>query len=199
MPEQRISQAGVGKWRSLVRSNGALLALLSLFVALSIATPNFLSTYNLLNIARQCSVNLILAVGMTMIILTGGIDLSIGGVLALVGTFVAGFLSGGMPLWLALTIGLLMGVGFGLFTGICVTKGKIPPFVATLGVLTISRSISLIYSGGIPITGMPTSFTFIGGGYVSFLPTPVVIAAVVFGLGLYIVNSSVLGRYVYAI
>ncbi len=187
-----------GRLRTLLRANGAFIGLLALFIGLSIATPTFLTPYNLVNIARQSSVNLILAVGMTMVILTGGIDLSVGGVLALVGTFVAGFLSAKMPLALALLIGLAMGVCFGLFVGAAVTKGRIPPFVATLGVLVIARSIALIYSGGIPITGMPAGFTFIGAGYIGPIPTPVLIAAAVFALGLYLVNSSILGRYVYA-
>jgi len=182
-----------------LKQNGSLFGLIILCIIFSILSDSFLNTYNIINIARQSSVNIILAVGMTLVILTGGIDLSVGAVLALVGTLVAGMLSKGMPLGIALIIGLCIGLSFGIFNGLCVTKAEIPPFITTLGSLVIARSLGLIYSGGYPITGMPKNFTFIGSGYISFLPTPVVIAIVIFIIGLYVLNSTIVGRYVYAI
>jgi ribose transport system permease protein len=187
------------KFKKFLASNGALVGLLVLIVGFSLITNTFLSTYNLLNIARQSAVNLILAIGMTLVVLTGGIDLSIGGVLALIGTIVAGLLSEGTSLFLSLSVGILIGLVFGLFAGFCITKAKIPPFVATLGILTIARSLALIYSGGYPITGMPKNFTFIGAGYLLSIPFPVIIASLIFIVGLFLLKSTLFGRYVYAI
>ncbi|MDK2878928.1 MAG: ribose transport system permease protein [Thermoanaerobacteraceae bacterium] len=182
-----------------IKERGSLIGLILLCITFTFLTDKFLNTYNMINVARQSAVNIILAVGMTMVILTGGIDLSVGAVLALVGTFVAGLLSKGTNLIIALMIGLIVGTLFGIFNGLCVTKAKIPPFITTLGSMVIARSIGLIYSGGYPITGMPKSFTFIGSGYIGIFPTPVIIASVIFILGLFLLNSSIIGRYIYAI
>jgi ribose transport system permease protein len=197
------SDTFIGKWYSRFRKaakiNGALIGLVLLTVVFSLASDAFFRGYNLINIARQSSVNLILAVGMTFVILTGGIDLSVGAVMALVGTFVAGMLKSGMPLGIAMVLGLLVGTAFGLFSGICVAKAKIQPFIATMATLTIARSFALIYSGGYPITGMPKAFTFIGSGQIFFVPMPVTIAIGVFIAGGFLLRSTILGRYIYAI
>jgi len=179
--------------------NGALIGLVLLFGVFSILTTSFFNSYNLINIARQCSINLVLAVGMTFIVLTGGIDLSVGGVLALVGTLVAGFIAAGMDMMLALAIGLVVGILFGLFNGVCVAYAKIPPFITTMATLSIARSLALIYSGGYPITGMPEAFTFIGTGTVGWLPVPVIIAIVIVAFGIFLLRKTIFGRYIYAI
>lgn len=179
--------------------SGALIGLMLMCIVFSILSPAFASSYNVITIARQCSINLIAAVGMTMIILTGGIDLSVGGLLALVGTLVAGSLSGGMPLPVAILLGILVGVVFGVVNGICVAWGRIPAFITTMATLSIARSLALIYSGGYPITGLPKSFAFIGTGLIGFMPVPVIIAAVVVLLGVFFLRNTILGRYIYSI
>jgi ribose transport system permease protein len=187
------------KFMNLLKNNGALVGLIILFVIFSVASDSFLSSYNVMNIARQSAVNIILAIGMTLVIISGGIDLSVGAVLALVGTVVADLLMKGVPMAAALIIGIAIGILFGIFNGLCVTKAKIPPFIATLGSLVIARSLGLIYSGGYPITGMPGSFKFIGSGYIGIFPTPVVITIIIFLIGLYVFNKTLVGRYAYSI
>ncbi|MGI6069755.1 MAG: ABC transporter permease [Blautia sp.] len=191
------SRLQIGK--NKINVNGALIGLLLICVIFSFATPAFLKGYNIMNIARQCSINLIVAVGMTFIILTGGIDLSVGGILALVGTIVAGLIAGGMPVALAVILGLLLGAAFGVFNGICVSYAQIPPFITTMATLSIARSIALIYSGGYPITGMPKSFTFLGTGSIGIFPVPVVIAVCIVIFGVFVLRKTVLGKYIYAI
>ena len=178
---------------------GALIGLIVLVIVFSILSPSFFTAYNVINIARQSSINLMHAVGMTFIILTGGIDLSVGGVEALVGTLVAGCLMDEIPLAAALIIGLLIGLVAGAFNGLCVAYAKIPAFITTMATVSIARSIALIYTGGYPISGMPQSFTFIGTGAVGFIPVPVIIAVVVIAAGFIILKKTVLGRYIYAI
>ncbi|MDR1143787.1 MAG: ribose ABC transporter permease [Spirochaetaceae bacterium] len=182
-----------------VSINGALGGLVILCVIFTILTEHFMSVYNLINIARQCSINLILATGMTFIVLTGGIDLSVGGVMALVGTLIAGFMREGMTVGIAVSIGLLIGTLTGLVSGLLVTYGKIPAFIATMAMLTISRSLALMYSGGYPITGIPKIYSFIGTGSVGPVPVPVLIAVLVVLFGLFVLKKSIFGRYIYAI
>lgn len=178
---------------------GALIGLIALVVVFSVLSPSFLTSYNIMNIARQSSINLMLAVGMTFIILTGGIDLSVGGVAALVGTLTAGCLMNGVNLGLSLLIGLLIGLAAGIFNGGCVAYAKIPPFITTMATVSIARSIALIYTGGYPISGMPKSFTFIGTGMIGMIPVPVIIAILVIVIGFVILKKTILGRYIYAV
>lgn len=188
------------KMKGRLSINGAVVGLVLLCIVFGILTPSFFGGYNIINIARQCSINLILAVGMTFIILTGGIDLSVGGVYALVGTLVAGFITNGMNIVLAIFIGLIVGVVAGLFNGVCVALAKIPPFITTMATLSIARSLAMFYSGGYPITGLPDEFAAIGSGSVfGVIPIPVIIAAVIVALGLFILKKTVLGKYIYAI
>lgn len=188
------------KMKGKISINGAVVGLILLCIVFGILTPSFFGGYNIINIARQCSINLILAVGMTFIILTGGIDLSVGGVYALVGTLVAGFIAGGMSIVLAIFIGLIVGILAGLFNGVCVALAKIPPFITTMATLSIARSLALLYSGGYPITGLPDEFAAIGSGSLwGLIPIPVIIAAVIVVIGVLILKKTVLGKYIYAI
>ena len=179
--------------------NGALIGLIALFIVFGILADKFFTVYNIINIARQCSINLVLAIGMTFVILTGGIDLSVGGVLALVGTLTAGFITKGMNIGVAMLLGLMIGIGFGTLSGICIAYGKIPAFITTMAMLSIARSLALMYSGGYPITGMPKRFSFIGTGSIFGLPVPVIIAIIIVAIGVFILKKSILGRYIYAI
>ena len=178
---------------------GALIGLVVLFILFSFLSPAFLKPYNLINILRQSSINLILTVGMTFIILTGGIDLAVGGIQALSGTLIAGALVHNMPLFPAILICILIGVIFGALAGVLVSYGKVPAFIATMATNKIARSIAFLYSGGYPITGMPKNFTFLGSGKIGVVPVPVIIATVVVGFGFFFLKKTTLGRYTYAI
>lgn len=176
-----------------------LLGLLILVVLLSILSPRFLSVSNFTNVLRQTSINAIIAVGLTFVILTGGIDLSVGSIFAFSSAITAGLIVAQVPAGIAIIIGLLVGAVVGMFNGVLITRGKVPPFIATLATMTIMRGATLVYSNGEPITGLGESFYWIGNKYVGVFPVPVVLTVVVFIIAYYILTQIKLGRYVYAI
>lgn len=185
--------------RDLLRRFGIFIAFLLLVVVLSFLSDSFLTVSNLLNIARQVSINAIIAAGMTLVILTAGIDLSVGSVLAFSGAIIAGLLSAGQPLLVGIAAGLLLGAVLGLVNGLIVTRGGVQPFIATLGMLTIARGATLVYTDGRPITGLPDAFVWLGAGDVGRVPVPVIIMALVFLAAYVVLTQTVLGRYIYAI
>lgn len=189
----------VGTARNLVRRFGIVIAFVVLMAVLSLLSPSFLTVSNVLNIARQVSINAILAAGMTFVILTAGIDLSVGSVLAFSGAILAGLLASGKPFAVSIGAGLALGALLGLLNGIVVTKGRVQPFIATLAMLTIARGATLVYTDGRPITGLPDAFVWLGAGDVGRIPVPVIIMGLVFLVAHLILTSTVLGRYVYAI
>ena len=150
--------------RSILKNYGIVIAFLLICVFLAILSPVFRTFNNFTLIIRQTSIYGIMAVGMTFVILTGGIDLSVGSVLALSGAICAGMLKSGMPLPVVLLVTMAVGVGCGLFTGLAVTVGRITPFVVSLGMMSITRGLTLIYTKGYPISGFSPDFRFIGGG-----------------------------------
>lgn len=182
-----------------LKKMGPLLALILLALGLALLSDRFLTVNNLLNVARQVSINAIISVGMTFVILTGGIDLSVGSILALAGSITAGILAQGSSLATGLIAGLLLGLLLGLINGLLVTKGGIPPFIATMGMMTIARGLTLVYTDGRPITGMDESFRFLGGGYVGGIPFPVILMAVIILLAVFMLKKTTFGRYIYAI
>lgn len=185
--------------RDVLRRFGIAIAFLLLIIVLSLLSESFLTVSNILNIARQVSINAVIAAGMTFVILTAGIDLSVGSVLAYSGAIMAGLLSTGKPVLVSIVAGLALGALLGLVSGVIITKGKVQPFIATLGMLTIARGGTLVYTDGRPITGLPDAFVWLGAGEVARIPVPVIIMGLVF-LGSYIVlTQTVVGRYVYAI
>lgn len=188
----------------------SLLALLILCVVLSFMTDKFFTADNGLNVLRQVAVNVCIATGMTLVVLTAGIDLSVGSVLALCGAVTAGLFKNGLSfpandLFVGFTIlgailgGLLLGSVLGWFNGFTVTKFNVPPFVATLAMLTIARGLTMLYTKGHPISNLGTDFAFIGAGIVFGIPVPVWIAAVVVLIAVFITQKTKLGRYIYAI
>jgi ribose/xylose/arabinose/galactoside ABC-type transport system permease subunit len=185
--------------RELLRRFGILIAFVLLMVVLTFLSDSFLTVSNLLNIARQVSINAVIAAGMTFVILTGGIDLSVGSVLAFCGAIIAGLLSTGQPLLIGIGSGLLLGALLGLLNGLVITKGGVQPFIATLGMLTIARGATLVYTDGRPVTGLPDAFVWLGAGEVARIPVPVIIMTLVFGYAYVILTQTVLGRYIYAI
>ena len=178
---------------------GVVMVLILLCVYLSIKSPYFLTASNMFNVARQVSLNAIMATGMTFVIITGGIDLSVGSTLALSSCLVAGMLKRGLAVPAAVALGLAIGAVIGLINGVLVSKAHIPPFIATLGMMNVLRGSAYLYTGGIPISGFPQSFVRMGQGYVGPVPMPVIICVVVMALGWFLLEKTKLGRYTFAI
>lgn len=188
----------------------SLIGLLLLCVVLSLLTDRFLTTENSLNILRQTAVNICIATGMTIVVLTAGIDLSVGSILALCGAIAAGLLKNGITLpwantYIGFTVlgvllaGIIIGYAIGLFNGFFITRFKVPPFVATLAMLTIARGLTMLYTHGQPISNLGAHFDFIGTGSLLGLPVPVWIAGAVVSLSIFLMKKTKFGRYVYAI
>ncbi|MDI7246917.1 MAG: ribose ABC transporter permease [Bacillota bacterium] len=175
--------------------------LVGLFLLSSILTflnPRFLTLANIMNVFRQTSVNAIPAIGMTFVILTGGIDLSVGSVLALTGAIVAYMLRAGVNVLVSVAGGVALGVLLGALTGLIITKQKVPPFIATLAFMAIYRGATMVLTGGQPITGLGDSFAFIGCGYVGPVPFPVLLLAVISIGGWFILAKTRFGEHIYA-
>jgi ribose transport system permease protein len=181
------------------RQLGTLSGLLGLIVVLWILTPHFLTVSNLLNVAQQATIIAIIAVGMTFVIITGGIDLSVGSVLAFAGVVMANALLSGVPLPLALLIGLGVGLLCGMTNGLLITIGRLPPFIATLGMMSVARGAALMFTEGRPISGFSEGFRSIATGEILKIPTPVVIMIVVYLIAHFVLKRTKLGRYTYAI
>jgi len=181
----------------------SLIALLLLIVIVSFLNPHFFTVDNILNILRQTSVNAIIAVGMTLVILTAGIDLSVGSVLALCGAFAASMIQLEWPIFVTLIVTLLGGALLGGLSGLSIAKGKIQPFIATLVTMTLLRGVTMVYTNGRPIsTGFTDAsdvFSWFGTGYLFSIPVPVWLMAIVFLGAWYLLNHTRFGRYVYAL
>lgn len=187
--------------KATLQKLGPFLALLVLATGLAITSPDFLTMGNLLNVFRQVSINALIAFGMTLVILLGGIDLSVGSILALSSVLTALMISHGIDPIVATSVGILAGAGMGMINGLVISKGKVAPFIATLGTMTILRGLSLVFSDGRPITGLNSDFfAMLGGGYVAgLIPVPVIIMLVMFGVFWFVLKNTVFGRHVYAV
>ena len=179
---------------------GIYLAFALICLILAFSTPRFFTVSNLMIIGTQVSINALLAFGVTFVIITGGIDLSLGSMVAVAGVTAALFAHpDAYPLIVPLLAGLGAGLFFGAFNGFVVTNSKVPPFIVTLGTMTIGRGLALILSKGRPVSNLSDSFNFIGGGNIFGIPFPIVILIIAFILCSVILNKTVLGRYMYAI
>lgn len=176
-------------------------AVLYIFLAVNPATSeSFLTRQNMFNVLRQLSTNLYLACGMTMIIILGGIDLSVGSIIALSGCVAAACVARhGMPIPLALVFGIVIGVVFGMINGVIICKTTIPPFIVTLATMNVARGFAYVYTGGSPVRVVSKEWQFIGAGYMGPFPTPVVILLVVLVVTALLMNNTKLGRYIYAV
>ncbi len=161
--------------------------------------PGFFSVANAVNIALSIAIIGILAVGMTAVILTGGIDLSIGSVLALAGVSAAIAATKGAPLPVVILVALGVGAITGIVNGSLIAWLRVPPFVATLAMLTVARGLSFIISGGRSIGGMPSSFGALGRAVVFGIPAPVLVMVAVMAAGAFVLSRMVLGRHIYAL
>jgi putative xylitol transport system permease protein len=209
-----IENKSAGNWlnsdrrRLIVQEYGIFLAFLLLVAILSVSNEFFLTPGNISNVLLQTSINGILAIGMTFVILTRGIDLSVGSVVALAGMVSASFVTSSAtagiagapyPMALALAAGILVGVACGAVVGLIVSRFSVPAFVATLGMLSAARGATLIYGGGRPVPGLSAEFRWIGTGNILGIPMPVILLALVFGISWWVLTRARFGRYIYAV
>ena len=189
--------------RYLKDNLGILIALTAMILFLCVwpaTAKTFPTKTNLFNLLRQSSTNLMLACGMTMVIILGGIDLSVGSIIAMSGCFAAGAVVwGGMPEIVGLMLGVLSGLVFGLFNGAVIAWTNIPPFIVTLASMNLAKGIAYVFSGGKPIRCMTEAWKFLGAGYVLGIPTPVWTMFIVFFLCVLFLNRTRIGRHIYAV
>jgi ribose/xylose/arabinose/galactoside ABC-type transport system permease subunit len=188
--------------KSIFSKYGIFIAFLVLVLIISMLTDRFFTVNNLLNVIRQVSFNGILAIGLTFVIITGGIDLSVGSVVAISAVVSASFAVDGkasVPMLVAIIIGLLVGILCGFINGFLITKGKLAPFIVTMGMMTIARGASLVYTSGRPITSLTESYQQIGSGYLFGIPVPIYIFLLVVVISYFLLNFTTFGRHVYAV
>ncbi len=183
---------------------GIVIVFFLMCAVLALANPFFLKPSNIINVLRQTSINGLLSIGMTFVILTGGIDLSVGSILAFCGVMGASFSSVAFrgqlyPLYVALLLSILAGIVLGAVNGLFIARWKVPPFVVTLGMLSMARGFTYIYSDGMPIPNIDKSFLYIGQGVILGIPVPVIIFAIVFVIAWIVLYRTRFGRYVYAV
>lgn len=188
-------------WPSLLgrREVGTLAGLVALCLLLSIVTPYFFTVSNILNVFEQTAINATIAVGMTLVILTGGIDLSVGSIVALSGIVLGTLLKEGIPPAAAVPLGLVVGTACGGLNGLLVTKGRLPPFIATLGMMSVARGLALLLTDGRPVSGFDAGFRWLATGRILFIPVPVIVTALVYLSAHFVLTRTRHGRYVFAI
>jgi ribose/xylose/arabinose/galactoside ABC-type transport system permease subunit len=182
-----------------VREAGTLGGLLLLCIALWIATPHFMTASNLLNVVEQSTVIGVLAVGMTFVILTGGIDLSVGSIVALSGIIFGVAVRSGSPLPIAISAALVAGTVCGIVNGGLVTVGRLPAFIATLGMMSVARGLALVLSDGRPISGFEPTFRSLSTGRLAGIPLSTLLMLGIYAVAAFILARTVLGRYTYAV
>lgn len=183
-----------------IRQYGLFIVFGIICLLISLITPQFLTISNWTIIITQVSINALLAFGVTFVIITGGIDLSLGSIVAVTGVTSAMLAHpNSYPVLLPISMGLLAGLLMGAFNGFIITKSKIAPFIVTLGTMTIGRGLALILSDGRPVSNLSDSFNFLGSGTILGIPVLILIFILVFALCSVILNKTVLGRYIYAV
>lgn len=183
---------------SLVLGNKAVLIVIVLAVAMALASPAFLTSRNVLNVLRQVCVNTVLACGFALVLGTGSIDLSVGGVVGITGIVMAKVMVDGMPIIAAIAIGIVVGVLIGVVNATLITVFNLTPFIATLGMMSILRGACYLVTKQKPITNIPESFSWIGQGYIGPIPFPVYLMVVVVIIVWVIANRTKFGRYLLA-
>ena len=198
-----VERLGKSVIRYIKDNLGILLALAAMILFLYIypvTHATFLTKTNILNVLRQNAPNLLLSCGMTMVIILGGIDLSVGSIIAMSGVLGAGAVVwGGAPEIVGILVAILSGLLFGLCNGFVIAKTQIPPFIVTLASMNIAKGIAYVFSGGKPIRCMTDAWKFLGAGYVGPIPTPVVTMFVVFIISVLFLNRTRIGRHIYAV
>lgn len=199
MTDARSAAVGLRLKGQRARQLGTFAGLLALCIVLWGATPHFLTVSNLLNVLEQTSINAIVAVGMTFVIISGGIDLSVGSVVALSGIALASALEGGVPAPAAMLLAVATGTACGVTNGLLITFGRLPPFIATLGMMSVARGAALMLAEGRPISGFTEGFRAIATARVVMVPAPVILTIVVYAVAHFILARTVFGRATYAI
>ncbi len=187
-------------WVDIYKKFGIYILLAVVFVAFAIAAPNFLAWSNVINILRQVSMFGIVVVGVSMVMIGGGMDLSVGMQMAVDGMLVGYMMVNmNMPIIPAILITIVVGCILGSINGIIAVKLHIAPIIVTLGTMLVLEGVAYLITGGYPITGMPEAFKVIGQGYVGIIPVPVIIFAIFIVFGAVVMNKTYLGRYIYAL
>lgn len=187
-------------YQEIFKRLASLMSLIGMAVILTFLSPYFLTVENIFAIGLQMAVIAIMAIGEMMIIIAAGIDLSVGSVLALAGIICTKLMVMGVSLWLSILAGVAVGTVCGLLNGIMIAKGRIPPFIATLGMMGIARGLALIITGGVPIFGLKPGFEFLGGGRIfTVIPFPVFLMVLAAAVGHFLLTRTRFGRYTYAI
>jgi ribose transport system permease protein len=183
-----------------MRRFGPLLGLLATSAILTFLSPYFLTFDNLINVFRQSSVNALLALGQLLVIITAGIDLSVGSILGLSCVLVAMMLKTGAPWPACIAAAIAIGAAIGMTNGLLLTKLRLPhPFIPTLGMMNVARGLAFVISGGFPISELPGGFRFWGAGTIAYIPVPVILVVVVYALFHVFLTRTTWGRDVYAI
>jgi ribose transport system permease protein len=186
--------------KAMLQKFGPFIALVVVCIGLACMSPSFLTIANSFDVMRQVSINALIAFGMTLSILLGGIDLSVGSILAVSSVLAAMTMKGGHGAGPALGIAILAGAGMGSLNGVVIAKGNVAPFIATLGMMTLLRGVALVLSNGSPLSGFSSEFFgMLGGGYVArLIPVPVLLTLAVFAVFWFLLSRTVFGRHVYA-
>jgi ribose transport system permease protein len=186
--------------KAMLKRLGPLLALIAVCIGLAFMSPNFLTVSNAFDVMRQASINALIAFGMTLSILLGGIDLSVGSILAVSSVLAAMTMKGGQGAGLAAGMAILAGAGMGSLNGVVIAKGNVAPFIATLGMMTLLRGVALVLTNGSPISDFSSDFfAMLGDGYVArLIPVPVMLMLAMFALFWFVLTRTVFGRHVYA-
>ena len=178
----------------------AFIGLAVICVAFSFSSENFFTLFNIMGVLRQASINAILAVGMTFVIVSGGIDLSVSSTVSLSGTVAAIVMVNlGLGVVAGLLTGLLVGLIVGAVNGIVITKASVPPIIATLGTMTVASGLALAVTGGYSVSGLPDAFAFFGRGNLGFLPVPVLIVALMYVIGHFTLQKTKFGASVFGV
>jgi ribose transport system permease protein len=184
----------------IMKNRGIIVVLVLIGLTLSIQSPVFLTYDNQMTVLRQITNNLYLALGMAFVMILGGIDLSVGAIVAMCGTLTVGFIAiNHFPIWLAIVLGLSMGTFLGFLNGVIISYFKVPAFIITLASMNVARGIAYIYSGGQSTRIMNDGFNFIGTGYIGFMPLPVLYMVVLIVLFIILLNKTRFGTYIYAV
>lgn len=184
-----------------LRASGLIWVLLAMVIIAAIYKPTFINPSNLVSVARQTALFGIVAIGMTMVILTAGIDLSVGSVVAVAGVVCATMLDAGMPVWAVVAAGLSIGAALGAINGAVIVLGKVPPFIMTLGMMVIGRGLAMTISGGHPVhfREAADSFAWLGQGFLLGLPVPVWAFVLVAATAFFVLRYTAFGRNIYAV
>jgi ribose transport system permease protein len=185
-------------WLHNARQFGTFIGLVTIILFFSFWTPYFLTVSNLLNVAQQTTINAVIAVGMTYVIITAGLDLSVGSIMAFSGVVLASLLNADQPLVIAILGGLFVGAACGFINGILISYGKLPPFISTLGLMSVARGAALLYTDGRPISGFGEDFRFIASGEILHIPFPIIVMIIIYLIGHFVLTRTKLGRYTYA-